>query len=78
MNLSPGQGRVATLPTFALTTIAAQPPCDSFGPVCYDTVPPVSTATLSGTIGNVHISKVTITLSGDRCQQRSGTHLLQR
>jgi len=36
----------------------------SFGPVCYDTVPPVSTATLSGTISSgVYISKVTITLS---------------
>jgi hypothetical protein len=36
----------------------------SYGPICYDTVPPVTTATLSGTLsGGVYTSSVRVTLS---------------
>ena len=36
----------------------------SYGPICYDTVPPVTTATLTGTLsGGVYTSSVRVTLS---------------
>jgi hypothetical protein len=48
----------------------------SYGPICYDTVPPVTTTTLSGTVrGTVFASPVTVTLSASDPAPGSGVAL---
>ncbi|HEV2423608.1 MAG TPA: Ig-like domain repeat protein [Terriglobia bacterium] len=41
-----------------------EPTSVNYGPVCYDTTPPVTTSSLSGTLnGSVYVSSVTVTLA---------------